>query len=146
MRNSLRLFSFPVAEPLSQARSLTRNFESFFDDLVSPLNDIKLPPCDVEETADKYLVSIDLPGMKKEDIKIEFKDAHLLISGERKVEKSTDENAVYRQERSYGSFYRAVSLASEVDADKIDATYKDGVLSIGIPKAEAKKGKFIPVN
>lgn len=146
MRNSLRLFSFPVAEPISQARSLTQNFESFFDDLVSPLNDIKLPACDVEESAERYLVSIDLPGMKKEDIKIEFKDAHLLISGERKAEKSTDENTIYRQERSFGSFYRAVSLASEVDADKIEAAYKEGVLSITIPKAEAKKGKFITVN
>jgi HSP20 family protein len=134
-----------MAEALSPSRSFSRNFESFFDDLVSPLTDYKLPACDVEETKESYFISVDLPGLKKEDIKIEFKDGHLLISGERKEEKSGEEGSHFRRERAYGSFFRAVALEKEVDAERIEAIYKDGVLNVAVPKAEEKKGKTIEI-
>lgn len=104
------------------------------------------PSCDVRETKDHYLVSFDIPGMKKEDIKIELKDNNLVISGERHREvKEQDEESIIRRERMYGKFERTFTLPSTVAADKIEAHFENGVLNIALPKAEIAKARTIQI-
>ncbi len=104
------------------------------------------PSCDIKETMDHYLVSFDMPGVKKEDIKIELQNNQLVISGERQYEmKVEDGEASLRHERAYGKFERAFALPTTVNAEKIEAHYENGVLNVALPKAEAAKARTIQV-
>jgi HSP20 family protein len=93
------------------------------------------PTINVVESDQGYEVSLDLPGMKADAFGIEFKDGQLWISGERKAEPAKDGHAVHVAERRYGQFRRVVSLPVDVAADQIEASYKDGVLTVSVPKA-----------
>ncbi len=103
------------------------------------------PALDVHEDKDNYVVKAELPGMKKEDIDVSLHDGVLNISGERKSEETTEKTTVYRSERFFGRFQRTVKLPATVSADKIKAQYKDGVLTVTLPKAEEAKPKQIDV-
>jgi HSP20 family protein len=103
------------------------------------------PALDAHEDKDKYTVSVDVPGLKKDDIKVSVHDGVLTVSGERRSEKDVKEGTVHRTERYYGKFSRSVSLPVEVRADKVSATYKEGVLTVEIPKAEEAKPKTVEV-
>jgi HSP20 family protein len=98
------------------------------------------PSVDIVEEEKAYLVKADLAGVKPEDIKIELKNNVLTVSGERKLEKKEEgENGYRRIEREYGSFTRSFTLPETTEAEHIDASYKDGVLTVTIPKrAEAE--------
>jgi len=104
------------------------------------------PALDVFENRDNLVVKAELPGMKKEDIEVSLHEGCLSISGERKSEESHKESQAYRSERFVGRFQRTVTLPSPVAADKIKAQYKDGVLTITLPKTEEAKPKHIDVN
>ena len=91
-------------------------------------------------------MQVELPGFKREDIQVSLQDGVLTISGERKEEKVSKESEVHRQERYYGKFARALTLPTAVAADKVKAAYKDGVLTVTLPKAEEAKPKQIDVN
>lgn len=104
------------------------------------------PTLDLYDNHDSTVIKAELPGMKKEDINISLKDGVLTVSGERKEAKEFETSETYRSERLLGRFERAIRLPSQVEADKIKATYKDGVLTVVLPKAEAAKPKNIPVN
>lgn len=92
------------------------------------------PAWEITETENNFLMSVDLPGMKKEEIKIEVVDSRLNISGERK-----------RGEKSYGSFNRTFALPSTVDTQKVEARYENGVLELLVPKSQAAKPRTIEV-
>jgi len=104
------------------------------------------PPLDVFEEKDNFFVVCELPGMKKEEIDITVRDNTLSISGERKVATECKEGQVFRSERYFGKFQRSVTLPATVDAKKVHATYKDGVLHIELPKSEEAKQKHIEVS
>ncbi len=104
-----------------------------------------LPALDVQEDKDNYVVHTELPGLKREDIEVTLHDGALLISGERKAEAKQEGVEIHRQERYYGKFQRALTLPEPVAADKIKAEYKDGVLTVTLPKTEAAKPKIIDV-
>lgn len=91
------------------------------------------PQIDVFERDNQLVTKVDLPGLKKEDVKVEVTDGHLTISGERKSESEEKSDNVYRCERSYGSFYRAVPLPEGVTLDNVKATFADGVLEVSVP-------------
>ena len=93
------------------------------------------PPVNVVESEPGYEVALDVPGMKADDFSIEFKDGQLWVSGERKAEAEAADKTCHVSERRYGQFRRVVSLPVDVAADKIEATYKDGVLAVSVPKA-----------
>lgn len=98
-----------------------------------------LPLVDLYETDDAFMIDVDLPGMKKSDVEVSFEDGLLHVSGER-IEESVGEKAQFhRIERVHGRFSRAIELATPVQADKIKATFRNGVLSIEVPKAEEVK-------
>jgi HSP20 family protein len=103
------------------------------------------PPVDVAEEADKILVRVEVPGMNESDLKVNYEDGLLTVSGERTFEKK-DERNYHRIERSYGSFVRTFTLPRSVDANKITAAYRNGILEIEIPKLEEAKPKQIQIN
>ena len=104
------------------------------------------PALDVYEEKDHFIVKAELPGMKKEDIEVSFHDGGLSISGERKSETKHEDAEVYRAERFFGRFQRTVALPTPVAVDKAKASYKDGVLTITLPKTEEAKPKHIDVS
>jgi HSP20 family protein len=103
------------------------------------------PETNLAETDQGYEITVDLPGLKSEDFNLEFNDGQLWITGERKQEKEEQGKTYHRVERSYGQFRRGISLGPDVDTEKIDATYKDGVLTVLVPKAEAVLPRKIDV-
>jgi HSP20 family protein len=104
------------------------------------------PALDVYEDEDKVTVNLEAAGMKSEDFDLSLQDGALTISGERKVESEKREGESFRSERVFGAFRRTVNLPSPVDASKVDASYKDGVLTVVLPKAEEAKPKKIKVS
>jgi HSP20 family protein len=104
------------------------------------------PALDVREDKDNFVIRAELPGLKREDIEVSLQDDTLVISGERKFEKTEEGVEVHRQERYYGKFQRALTLSEPVAADKVKADYKDGVLTVTLPKTEAAKPKKIDVS
>ena len=103
------------------------------------------PSCEVEETQDNFLVSLDLPGVSKEDLQVEVREGLLLISGERKPETRANLSQYRRSEKFYGKFQRTFQLPKLVDTDRIEANFEDGVLQIAVPKAEAARPKTIKI-
>jgi HSP20 family protein len=104
------------------------------------------PAIDVFEKEDKFVVKAELPGMKEEDIDISVVGDTLTIKGERKAESEVEEEDYYYCERSYGSFSRSIAIPSNVDAQKIEANYNDGVLEVSLPKTPEVKPKKISVS
>jgi HSP20 family protein len=100
---------------------------------------------DIYEDNDNYRLKADLPGIKKEDVKISFSDGKLSISGEREQEQESKETKCHRVERTYGKYYRSFTLPKEIKEDKIKADFKDGQLTVTIPKAEEVKPKEIAI-
>jgi HSP20 family protein len=103
------------------------------------------PSADISETKDEYLVRLELPGVTKENVKIKLQENVLTIQGEKNQESETKDRQYHRVERNYGSFSRSFRLPSMVKGEKIDANYKDGVLTIALPKAEEAKTKEIEI-
>jgi len=104
-----------------------------------------MPPFDISETEGEIIVKAELPGMNVEDIDITLTDGLLTVKGERKMEKEDKRKNYHRIERQFGSFSRSLNLGINVKADGIDAGYKDGVLTVTLPKAEEDKPKKIEV-
>jgi HSP20 family protein len=129
--------------------SLPYEIDRFFEDFglgYKNMDTVWNPSVDLSETDDHYEVKAEIPGMKKEDIKISVKDNVLTLSGEKKQENKTDKKNVYCVERLYGQFERSFTLPKNVKADAIKAKYKDGVLTVEIPKTEDVKPKEIAVS
>lgn len=105
------------------------------------------PRVDLHEEKDKYVLSIDLPGMKEKDVKIEFRDGILSISGQRSEERESKEgDNYYYQERVFGRFERSFNFGNNVDEDKISAMLREGILKVDLGKKEQKKGKLVTIS
>jgi HSP20 family protein len=103
------------------------------------------PALDISERKDAYLVTVELPGMKAEDLDITMEDGLLTIQGERQFTAEPSEQQFHRVERRYGAFRRSITLPAHVMAKGIEASFEDGVLQILVPKAEEAKAKHIQV-
>lgn len=110
------------------------------------LRNVWNPAVDLFEDKDNVTVKAELPGMKKEDIQVSLEAGVLSISGERKSEKKAEDSAARRTERFTGRFERTLALPSVVKADQVQANYKDGILTITLPKAEEAKARQITIN
>jgi len=104
------------------------------------------PLVDISENENEIFVSAEIPGMNKEDIKINLQENVLTLKGEKRQEGDDQKKNFHRIERTYGSFERSFSLPTSIQVDKVKATYKDGLLTILLPKAEEVKPKAIEVN
>jgi HSP20 family protein len=122
-------------QPAPLQTEMNRLFGSFFD---SPTLATRrfIPAVDVVESETQYTLRADLPGLRADDVKIEFEDDVLTISGERRTESERTENGYRRFERASGSFRRSLTFPAGVEAEKITATFTDGVLEIAVPKPE----------
>ena len=104
------------------------------------------PSCDIEEEEDKYVIKADLPGVDKKDIDVKLENGVISIRGEKQVEKETGKGTKrHRTERFHGTFSRSFTLPDAVQDERVDASYKDGVLKLVIPKAEESKPKSIDI-
>lgn len=103
------------------------------------------PAVDVTEDDKEYLITAELPEVKKEDVKVSVEKGVLTISGERKVEKEDKKRKYHRIERAYGTFVRTFTVPEDADVEKIQAEFKDGMLKVHIPKSEKAKPKQIDV-
>lgn len=103
------------------------------------------PVLDIFQDKENVIVKVELPGLKKEEISISMHEGMLTISGERKLEEETKEGETCRRERFYGKFHRTMALPTTVNANKVKAAYKDGILTVTLPKAEEAKPKQIEV-
>ncbi len=104
------------------------------------------PVVDMYDEDDKIVIKAELPGMEKKDIAVDVKDRVLTISGERNYDNEVKEEKYYRRERAYGKFQRVFSLPADVNADKIKADFKDGLLRLEVPKPEKQKPKEIAIH
>lgn len=108
-------------------------------------NAVWMPLTDIYEDKDKFTLKIDLPGIKKEDVKISYTNGNLNISGERVQESENKDAKCHRMEKSYGKYFRSFSLPELIQADKINAEFNNGQLTITVPKAEEAKPKEIEI-
>lgn len=134
-------------------REVDRLFEDFWhiggaSSLLSPWSETMPSPL-VDETEDEkgFHIEVELPGMDQDDVEVSYSDGLLTISGEKKVEKEEKKKDYYRKERSFGAFRRDVTIPAEIEEEKIQASFKKGVLSISLPKTKEaqKKVKKISV-
>jgi len=127
-------------------RNWNRMMEEMFGDLDSQMVSRSwMPRMDIVEDKDGYRLVADLPGMNKDDINITYEDGVLTVTGERKVVEEQKEESYHLNERVYGKFTRSFSIGGALQADKIHAAFKDGVLTIHLPKAEEAKPKKIEI-
>lgn len=152
MNNNHALASWTSAfAPMSELR---REVDRLFDDFWSlPATRTGYsnatqfqPACEIEESENHVIVALDMPGIPKDQIKVEVIDGQVAILGERRTERKGAEKAAWHSERSYGKFYRSFALPSGLDAERIEASYQDGVLQLYIPKAESAKPRQIKVS
>lgn len=135
--------------------SMTPGIAGLFDEgasggrssLIGTQQTLWSPQVELVQRGDKLVVRADLPGVKKDDLKIEVQDDVLTLSGERREEHEENQEGYYHSERSYGRFYRAIPLPEGVNADQVDATFTDGVLEVAIatPRQEERKAKRIEI-
>ncbi|MFC2146209.1 Hsp20/alpha crystallin family protein [Acidobacteriota bacterium] len=104
------------------------------------------PAADIYETKEEYVFKLELPGISKDDIKVELEGDKLRISGDRKEEKDVEKENYHRVERVCGSFARSFQLPKNANGEKVNANMKDGILELRIPKQEEAKAKSIPIN
>ncbi|MCE3010793.1 MAG: Hsp20/alpha crystallin family protein [Proteobacteria bacterium] len=127
-------------------RDLDRFFSDFFTDLPREHQaKVYRMAVDALEMDKTFELKFDLPGVKKEDLEVKVQDGQLLVKGERKREQVIEDSEVHRQELVYGRFERSFTLPEQVDAEKINAEFKDGVLHLSIPKTEVIAAKTIPI-
>jgi len=130
-------------EPFS--REVDRLFDAFFG--VDREHGRRwVPPVDLVEAEDHFVLKADLPGLSEEDVSIEVQDGTLTISGERTAEHEESERGWYRVERSFGSFHRSLSLPEGVDPDGISANFDRGVLEVRIPKPAERKPRRVEIS
>jgi HSP20 family protein len=144
----MKLTKISTWPTLSRLSDLREEIDRLFESPLARTSEFLgwTPAFDVYEEKDNYVVKAELPGMKKEDINVSIQGGELVISGERKSETKDGAGEVYRSERHFGRFQRAVSLPATVSAKDVRAEYKDGILTVTLPKSEEAKPKQIEVN
>ncbi|MBF0490725.1 MAG: Hsp20/alpha crystallin family protein [Candidatus Omnitrophica bacterium] len=121
-------------DPLAQIEMMHRQMGQMMKDQMIDFN----PQQDIQQTPDAYIVTMDIPGMDKSKINVEVKNGLLSVSGDRSSEVKEDKpNQMYRQERSFGHFYRELALPEDAKSDTIDAQYNNGVLTVKVPRAKS---------
>lgn len=119
--------------------------DEFFSDAVATRQNSFAPSIDISETDKQYMIDVEVPGIKKDDIDLNIENNTLTISGERKFEKKEDNKQYHRVESHYGSFSRSFTLPDNVKVDSISATYNNGILNITVDKSEQQMKKQIKI-
>ena len=140
----------PFRDVAALQERINRIFNESFGRSRDPDDEVSLhdwnPPVDIYETTDGIVLKIELPGVNKEDVSVEIKDNVLTLKGERLLDPKIKDENYYRKERSFGKFHRSFSLQDPIKSNLIKALFKDGVLTIEVPRPEAEKPKRITVD
>ena len=145
MKNAMDIFRPKFFSPTREWNSLQREMNRLFDMFPRAEENWEvssgrfMPSCDVTETEKQFQIAMDLPGIKKEDVKVEVADGVLSISGERKEVKEEKTATRFLSERTQGSFLRSFALPAEVDVERVEAAFENGELRIAVPKTAAAK-------
>ena len=141
--------NFSTFDPLREMMELQRSINQLFNTGRTTGDDVALsawtPAVDIFEGDNEYVIKLELPEVTRDDVKVNLHDQTLTISGERKIENEDKRDGYHRIERSYGQFYRSFTLPPNVNAEAINAQFKDGVLRLTLPKREEAKPKQIAV-
>lgn len=138
--------------PFREIDTLQREMNQLFDAITfdhgrtSSTSVAFVPPAEIHETPEAIHLRIEIPGMEAKDLDVQVTAEVVTITGERKSETKTEENGTFRSEFRYGSFRRVIPLPNRVQNDKVEAHYKDGILTLTMPKVEAEKNKVVKVN
>jgi HSP20 family protein len=124
---------------------LSRLFEDMFRERPFARGELLIPVLDLNETDNEYVVTVELPGVRKEDVSVEITEGVLTVRGEKKSEREEKKERSCWAERSYGSFSRSFTLPANAVPDRIDTSYKDGILMLRIEKREETKPKRIAI-
>ncbi|OKH28842.1 Hsp20/alpha crystallin family protein [Chroogloeocystis siderophila] len=139
-------------EPFREVDSLQRDMNRLFDSLMratdgEPASSMAfVPAAEIEETPEAVHLKLEIPGMEAKDLDVQVTAEAVAVSGERKSETKTEEKGMTRSEFRYGSFRRVIPLPARIKNDEVQAEYKNGVLNLTLPKAEAEKNKVVKVN
>jgi len=139
----------PTADPFRDR--VNRMFDDFLRDLVPARNSEEmsggrwLPAVDIKESPEALMLTVELPGLKKEEVSITLENQVLTIHGERKFEGETKDATYHRIERAYGSFMRSFTLPANIKSDRVDASFDSGLLTVTLPKVEEAKPRRIEI-
>ena len=140
-------------EPLRDLMTTQRGFDRLFKEAFTPFfgegelsTRTWAPPVDIYENENDIVLKAELPGIDPKDVEVRVEDNTLYLKGERKFEKEVKDESYHRIERSYGSFARSFSLPNSINAEKVKAEFKDGLLTLTLPKREEAKPKTIKID
>jgi HSP20 family protein len=140
-------------EPFSNLMTAQREFDRLFKEAFTPFfGESELstrtwaPPVDIYETENDIVLTAELPGVDPKNVDVKVEDSTLYLKGERKFEKEVKNENYHRVERSYGSFARSFSLPNSINSDKVKAEFKDGLLTLTLPKREESKPRTIKID
>lgn len=138
-------------EPTREIEQLQRQINQMFERLVptdngEPGSLVFMPSAEMEETNDAVLLKLEIPGLEAKDLDISVTEDAVSISGERKSETKTEEKGMFRSELRYGKFQRQIPLPAHIQTDKAQAEYKNGMLTLTLPKVEGEQKKIVKVN
>jgi HSP20 family protein len=138
-------------EPTREIEQLQRQINQMFERLVpidngEPSALVFMPSAEMEETKDTVLLKLEIPGLEAKDLDISVTEDAVAISGERKSETKTEEDGMFRSELRYGKFQRQIPLPAHIQSDKVQAEYKNGMLTLTLPKVEGEHKKVVKVN
>ncbi len=137
--------------PWREMATLQQQMNRLFDESLVPATGwerslVRVPAAEMEETKDAIHLRLEVPGIEAKDLDVQVTENAVSISGERKEETKTEENGVTKSEFHYGKFQRVIPLAARIQNTQVQAEYKDGILSLTLPKAEEEKNKVVKVN
>jgi HSP20 family protein len=135
----------PYQELVALSNRLNRTVNDSYAPRTEDAFGVWAPPVDIFESKDHLVLRAEVPGVQKEDMDVRIENGVLTLHGERKQDPDVREENAHRTERVYGAFTRSFSLPTTVDASKVSATYKDGVLEVTVPKAETAKPKTVEI-
>jgi HSP20 family protein len=135
--------------PWHEMNALQRQLDRLFEDTLVPtnlLNSVSVPAAELTEAEDALHLKVEIPGMDAKDLDVQVTEDSVSISGERKEESKTEEKGYTRSEFRYGKFHRVIPLPARVQNTNVTAEYKDGILTLTLPKTDAEKTKVVKVN
>ncbi|QYO67233.1 Hsp20/alpha crystallin family protein [Leptolyngbya sp. 7M] len=138
-------------QPFQEIDALQREMNRLFDDVLAPSSRREngmafMPAAEMKETEDAIHLKLEVPGLEAKDLNVEVTADAVSISGERQSETKTEEKGVFRSEFRYGKFQRVIPLPAQIDNQKVQAEYKDGILKLTLPKMEDERRKVVKVN